>query len=95
MFKFKKYQRAILGPSSSYSVATLEKKFGKTFPWVCMSFFKKSSQKSEILIKVGEILPKFWSFYQNFGHFNKKNKFSVFKQKLIIQYNHIKYSTSF
>ena len=32
MFKFKKNQRANLGPSSSDSVATLEKKFGKTFP---------------------------------------------------------------
>ena len=32
MFKFKKYRRAILGPSSSDSVATLKKKFGKYFP---------------------------------------------------------------
>ena len=30
MFKFKKYLRVILGPSSSDAVATLEKKFGKT-----------------------------------------------------------------
>ena len=52
MFKFKKYQRAILGPSSSDSVATLEKKFGKTFSWVCMGFFKKSQ-------------PKKWNFDQN------------------------------
>ena len=52
MFKFEKYQRAILGPSSSDSVATLEKKFRKTFSWVCMVFFfKKNSQKSGILIK--------------------------------------------
>ena len=53
MFKFKKYQRVILGPSSSDSVASLENKFGKTFYWVCMSFFKKAFQKSEILIKTG------------------------------------------
>ena len=53
MFKFEKYQKAILGPSSSDSVATLEKKFGKTFSWVCMGFFKKASQKSGILIKTG------------------------------------------
>ena len=31
MFKFEKYQRATLGSSSSDSVATLVKKFGKTF----------------------------------------------------------------
>ena len=42
--------------------ATLEKKFGKTFPWVCMGFFKKASQKSGILIKTGQILQTFWSF---------------------------------
>ena len=51
MFKFEKYQRALLGPSNSDSAATLEKKFGKTFSWVCMSFFKKACQISEILIK--------------------------------------------
>ena len=51
MFKFEKYPRAILGPSSSDSVATLKKKFGKTFSWVCMSFFKKACQKSGILIE--------------------------------------------
>ena len=45
MFKFEKYQRAILGPSSSDSVATLEKKFGKTFSWVWIGFFKKSQPK--------------------------------------------------
>ena len=89
MFKFEKYQSAILGSSSSDSVAILKKKFGKTFSWVCMGFLKKSQQKQ-------------WNsdqndkFYQYFGHFNKKkNKFSVFKQKLVIQYNHIKNSTSF
>ena len=53
MFKFEKYQRAILGPSSSDSVATLENKFGKIFRWVCMSFNKKASQKNGILIKTG------------------------------------------
>ena len=31
---FEKYQKAILGPSSSDSVGTSEKKFGKTFFWV-------------------------------------------------------------
>ena len=51
MFKFEKYQRAILGPNNSDYVATLEKKFEKTFSWVCMSFFKKASQKSGVLIK--------------------------------------------
>ena len=89
MFKFENYQSAIFGSSSSDSVANIEKKFGNTFSWVCMFFFKK-------------IQPKKWNFYQNrinfyqhFGHFDKRNKFSVFKQKLIMQYNHIKYSTSF
>ena len=53
MFKFKKNQKAILGPSSSDFVATVEKKFGKIFSRVCMSFFKKASQKSGILIKTG------------------------------------------
>ena len=48
--KFKKYQRAILEPSSSDSVASLEKKFGKAFSWVCMSFSKEARQESEILI---------------------------------------------
>ena len=31
MFKFEKYQRVILRPSISDSLATLERKFGKTF----------------------------------------------------------------
>ena len=53
MFKFEKYQRAILGPSSSDSVTTLEKKFGKTFSWVCIGFLKKASQKNGILIETG------------------------------------------
>ena len=49
MFKFEKYQRAILGPGSSDSVATLEKKVRKTFSWVCMVFFlkKKTAKKVE------------------------------------------------
>ena len=51
MYKFEKYQKAILRPSSSDSVATLEKKFGKIFSRVCMGFFKNASQKSGILIK--------------------------------------------
>ena len=45
MFKFEKYQSAILGSSSSDSVAILKKKFGKTFSWVCMGFFKKKPAK--------------------------------------------------
>ena len=53
MFNFKNYQRAILGPISSDSVAAFEKKFSNTFSWVYMSFFKKACQKSEILIKTG------------------------------------------
>ena len=83
MFKFEKYQRALFRHSSSDSVATLKKIF------LCLYvFFKKKTAK-----KV-----EFWSkqdkFYQCFSHFNKKNKFSVSEQKLVIQYNHIKYSTS-
>ena len=58
MFKFEKYQCAILGPSSSDSAANIEKKFGKTISWVCMDFKKKTSRKSEILIKTRLILPK-------------------------------------
>ena len=46
---------------------------------------KKNSQEKGIFI----------NFKKNFGNFNKKCKFSIFKQKLIIQYNHIKYSNSF
>ena len=38
MFEFDRYQGAILGPSSSDSVTTLENKFGKTFSWV-IGFF--------------------------------------------------------
>ena len=53
MFKFEKYQRAILGPSSSDFVTTVEKKIGKTFSKVYISFFKNASQKSGILIKTG------------------------------------------
>ena len=53
MSKFEKYQRAILGASSSDSVAPSEKKFTKTFSWVCMGLLKKASQQSEILIKTG------------------------------------------
>ena len=68
MFKFEKYQRAILGPSSSDSVATLEMKCGKTFSWVCMGFLKKASQKGGTSIKPDR-------FYQNFCHFNKKTSF--------------------
>ena len=79
MFKFEKYQSAIFVRSSSDSAATLERELGKTFCWVCMVFFF--------------FLLKRDKFYQNFSKFNKKS-FSIFKQKLIIQYNHIKYSTS-
>ena len=41
MFKIEKYQSAILGPSSSDSVAIFEKKLGKTFYWV---FFKPAKK---------------------------------------------------
>ena len=51
MFKFEKYRRTILGPTSSDYVVTLEKKIGKTFSWVSMGFSKKASQKYGILIK--------------------------------------------
>ena len=80
MFKFEKYQSAIFVRSSSDSAATLERELGKTFCWVCMVFFFFFLLKQD-------------KFYQNFSKFNKKF-FSIFKQKLIIQYNHIKYSTS-
>ena len=43
--KFEKYQGTILGPSSSESVATLENKFGLTFPGFLWGFFKKSKPK--------------------------------------------------
>ena len=45
--KCEKYERAILGPSSSDSVSTLEKKFGKIFSWVCVGFLKKPAKKVE------------------------------------------------
>ena len=48
MFKFKKCERAIVGPSRSDSLATLENKFEKTFlGFVCMGFLKKVNQKKE------------------------------------------------
>ena len=54
MFKFKKYQRAILGPSKSDSLATLEKNFWEDiFLGLCEFFLEKACQKSEILIKRG------------------------------------------
>ena len=75
MFTFEEHQRAILEPSSSDSLATLEKKFGKTFSWVCMGFSKKKKS----------------NFDQNRINFTKilvilttQKKFSVFKQKLNI-----------
>ena len=88
MFNFENYQCAILGPSSSDSVANIEKKFGKAIFWVCMNCLKNISRKSGILIKTRLILPTFWLF-------KKKKKFSVLKQKLLIQNSHIKYSISF
>ena len=51
MFKFEKYQCAILGPSSSDSAANIEKKFGKTISWVCMDFKKKPAEKVEFWSK--------------------------------------------
>ena len=50
-----KYQRAILGPTSSDSVASLGKEFGNTFSWVCMAFFLKKKKASQ----------KKWDFDQN------------------------------
>ena len=58
MFKFEKYQCAILGPSSSDSAANIEKKFGKTISWVCMDLKKKNQ-------------PKKWNFDQNKINFTK------------------------
>ena len=46
-FKFEKYQCAVLGSSSSDSVANIEKKFGKAISWVCMDCFKKPAEKVE------------------------------------------------
>ena len=61
LFKFEKYQREILGPSSFDSVATLGKKFGNYFSrFVCFFFFEKASKKVEFW-------PKRDKFYQNFG----------------------------
>ena len=60
-----------MGPSSSDSVATLEKKFGKTFSEVCMGFVKKSQ------LKTGNFDQK--RVKQN--RKNRKSKFYVFKQK--------------
>ena len=61
----------------------------KHFPGFVWSFFKKPAKKVKFSSKQDKL-------YQNFGHFNqKKMKFSLFKQNLIIHYNHIKYSTSF
>ena len=59
LLKFEKYQREILGPSSSDSVATLGKKFGNIFFQVCMFFLflKKPAKK--------------WNFDQNRINFIK------------------------
>ena len=58
MFKFEKYQRATLGSSSSDSVPTLVKKFGRHFPRFVWMFFKKEQ-------------PKKWNFHQNRINFTK------------------------
>ena len=47
MFKFEKYQRAILAHSNSDSVATLQNKFGKTLPGFVWFFLKKPAKKVE------------------------------------------------
>ena len=61
----------------------------KHFPGFVWSFFKKPAKKVKFSSKRDKL-------NQNFGHFNqKKMKFSLLKQNLIIHYNHIKYSTSF
>ena len=39
------HRSAILGPSSPSYVAALEKKFGRTFSWVCIGFFKSQPKK--------------------------------------------------
>ena len=57
MLKFEKYQRVILGPSSSHSLASLEKKFGKTFPGFVWVILKKPAKK--------------WNFDQNSINFTE------------------------
>ena len=69
MFKIEKYQSAILGPSSSDSVAIFEKKLGKTFYWVFFKPAKKvdfwskqdkfRSQNWEIILKL--LLYIYWN----------------------------------
>ena len=46
LIHFELKNSSILGPSSPDSVATSEKKFGRTFSWVCM-VFKKLAKKVE------------------------------------------------
>ena len=79
MLKFEKYQSIIF---SSDSVANIEKKFGRTFSWVCMDFLKKSQ-------------PKKWNFDQNRINLTKilviltKKKFPVFKLWQCLEQNEI------
>ena len=51
IYRFEKYQRAIVGCSSPDSVAMVEKKLGKTFSWVFHVFFKLAKKRG-FLIKI-------------------------------------------
>ena len=46
----------ILGCSSPDSVATLEKKLGRTLFWVCMVFFKSQLKKA----KLAKLTKNYW-----------------------------------
>ena len=71
IFKFKKYQRAVLGRSSSDSVATLGKNLEGHFPGLVSVFFLNTSQKK-------------WSFDQSRIHFTKNVVLLVTEKTFIV-----------
>ena len=71
IFKFKKYQRAVLGRSSSDSVATLGKNLEGHFPGLVSVFFLNTSQKK-------------WSFDQSRIHFTKNDVLLVTEKTFIV-----------
>ena len=71
IFKFKKYQRAVLGRSSSDSVATLGKNLEGHFPGLVSVFFLNTSQKK-------------WSFDQSRIHFPKNVVLLVTEKTFIV-----------
>ena len=52
---FKKHQRAILGLSSSDSVAILGKKIGNIFSWVLYFFLKKKASQNSCIFDQNKI----------------------------------------